>query len=71
MKSPSDKQIEFANAIANNLSIDFPQSSCDFNGFTYYQFIKKHAQEFYLGADENYIDDLYAICENDVWGEYY
>lgn len=71
MKTPSDKQIEFVDAIANRLEIDFPQSSHDFTARTYYQFINEHIQEFYLGADENYMDEFYDVCGNDVWTEHY
>lgn len=38
-KSPSDKQIELADAIANTLNIDFPLSSKDFTAKIYWEFI--------------------------------
>lgn len=44
--SPTEKQIEFAEAIASVLGIDFPQSSKDFTKQSYYHFIKNYYDEY-------------------------
>ena len=44
--SPTEKQIEFAEAIAKELVIDFPQSSKEFTKQIYFEFIKEHYEEF-------------------------
>lgn len=46
--SPTEKQIEFAEAIARVLGINFPQSSRDFTKWAYYHFIKNHYDEYRL-----------------------
>lgn len=72
MKSPSEKQISFVDAIAKTLGIDFPQCSSDFTARNYYYFIQRHIEEYnemvYVEPDEDY---LYAICANDIWCEHY
>ena len=50
--SPTDKQIEFADSIAEVLGIDFPQSSKDFNKFVYYKFIKDHYDDYMQFVDD-------------------
>lgn len=45
-KSPTDKQIAYADAIAEALKIDFPQSSKDFTRAKYRAFIAAHVEEF-------------------------
>lgn len=52
MHSPTDKQIEFAEAIADMLGIDFPQSSKEFTKQTYYEFIKEHYDNFMQVIDD-------------------
>ena len=44
-KSPSEKQIELAEAIANLLGLDFPMSSKDFTAAIYWKFIRDHIEE--------------------------
>ena len=46
-KSPTEKQIAFADAIAEYLNIDFPRSSRDFTRAKYSKFISEYAQEYY------------------------
>lgn len=43
---PTDKQIEFVEAITEALGIDFPQSSKEFTRRTYFEFIKDHYDKF-------------------------
>lgn len=43
--SPTEKQIEFAEVIATELGIDFPQSSKEFTRQIYWGFIKEHYDE--------------------------
>lgn len=45
-KSPTDKQIAYADAIARTLNIDFPQSSRDFTRAKYGVFISAHVDEY-------------------------
>lgn len=45
-KSPTDKQIAYADAIAKTLNIDFPQSSRDFTRAKYRAFISAHVDEY-------------------------
>lgn len=54
--SPTEKQIEFVEAITDVLGIDFPQSSEEFTKQIYCEFIKKHYDEFRLVMDD--IDDF-------------
>lgn len=49
--SPTEKQIEFVEAIARVLEIDFPQSSEEFTKQTYCEFIKRHYDEFRMAID--------------------
>ena len=46
MVSPTDKQIDFVEVIAEALGIDFPQSSKEFTKQIYCEFIKEHYDEF-------------------------
>jgi hypothetical protein len=46
MVSPTEKQIKFANTIAQDLGVDFPQSSKEFTKRTYRMFIKMHYDEW-------------------------
>lgn len=45
VKTPTDKQICLADAIAETLEIDFPQSSKDFTAGAYWKFINDHIDE--------------------------
>lgn len=49
--SPTEKQIEFAEAIARVLEVDFPQSSKQFTKQTYCEFIKSYYDEFRMVID--------------------
>ena len=42
IKSPSKKQIKFANAIAERLNLDFPKSDADFTAKRYFDFISEN-----------------------------
>ena len=71
--APTEKQIRYAEAIANELGLDFPTCSKDFTKYTYSKFISKYKKDY----DEIMINGVhdeeycYEICENDVWCEYY
>lgn len=70
---PTEKQIKFVGIICEKLDIEFPTCSKDFTKTNYTKFIEKNIVEFYKSTRNIYLDedDLYRICENDVWGEYY
>ena len=57
MASPTDKQIDFVEAITEVLGIDFPQSSKDFTKRTYRNFIDNHYIEFKRVMDDYSYDD--------------
>lgn len=60
-KSPTDKQIAYADAIAKTLNIDFPQSSRDFTRVKYRAFISAHVDEYkeqIQGDDPAYEDEM-------------
>ena len=69
MNSPTDKQIAFVDTIAYTLNIDFPTCAKDFTRKNYSNFIKKYIDDFasYKIDEEN----LYNVCDNDVWTEFY
>ena len=76
MKSPSEKQIKFADEIAKTLNIDFPKGSSDFNAYNYWNFINNHIKE-YREIKENpssymiTVGGIDAIFEDDqdlLWG---
>ena len=71
--SPTEKQIAYAEAIANVLGIDFPTSSKDFTKYTYSKFISKYKSAFdeIMTSGVHDKDYCYEICQNDVWCEYY
>lgn len=57
-QSPTEKQIAFADAIAEALELDFPQSSNDYSKGTYRDFISANVQEYYDWQRSNdYTDD--------------
>lgn len=73
MKSPSEKQIAYAEYLAAIFEVDFPSSSRDFTARTYHAFIEKYNKELRsirieALADEDY---CYDICQNDIWCEEY
>lgn len=43
---PTEKQIEFADVIADVLEIDFPTCSAEFTKWAYQQFISNHIHEY-------------------------
>lgn len=57
MTSPTEKQIDFVEAIAEVLGIDFPQSSKEFTKRTYRNFIDAHYIEFKRVMDDYSYDD--------------
>ena len=75
MKTPTDKQIAFVERICQQLHLDFPMSSKEFNRRCFSDFISNHIDEFKRAcADINEdVDFVYECvgCENDVWCEYY
>lgn len=72
LKSPSERQIDFAESICEALSLDFPTCSKEFTATSYYKFIDAHAQEFYEATSYQVIeDDLIDYVVNDVWTEHY
>ena len=60
--APTDKQIDFAEEIADVLGIDFPISSKDFTKQTYCEFIKEHYDEYRQVVEDandlNFEDEL-------------
>lgn len=73
MKSPTEKQIEYAEAIAKELEIDFPTCSKDFTRSNYFKFISKYKSAFDERMTSGVLDEEYCmeVCQNDVWCEYY
>lgn len=68
MKRPSDKQIIFADKIAEKLNLSFPRGDYDFTAKAYYDFISDHIQEY--KETFNFIPILED--ENDIfWGYEY
>ena len=61
-KSPSKRQIELADAIANTLNIDFPLSSQDFTAAVYWKFIndniKKARNYWNENESDEFLDDM-------------
>lgn len=55
IKSPTDRQIAYADVIAKTLNIDFPQSSRDFTRAKYKAFISAHVEEY---KEQIHFDDL-------------
>ncbi len=66
MKSPSEKQIKFADKIATALDLDFPRGDYDFNAQSYYNFIAKNIKE-YQEKCVNYIPIL-EDSDDVFWG---
>lgn len=76
VQSPTEKQIQFAEKIANTFNIDFPVSSYQYNKVAYGKFIKYYFErykEFIADSIDSVVDEDYLmdICENDVWCEHY
>lgn len=65
-KSPTDRQIAFAERIADVLDIDFPAGSPDFTQWTYYQFINAYIDEYKYVCAERAIDE-YAEDDMAWW----
>ena len=75
IKSPTERQVKFADAIAAALHINFPSCSAEYTRQQYFLFIKNHVDQFRAletsldpeGDDEYYCNYSYygAI---DVWG---
>lgn len=65
MKSPSTKQIEFADEIAYVLGIDFPRGDYDFTAQAYWEFIQTNIrkyEELLAAAEESRYDEWdYAL----------
>ena len=68
MKSPSQKQIKFANEIASTLNLDSPKESLDFTAQAYWIFISEHIEEYKSICkairDEQSLDD----SDDPYWG---
>jgi len=62
-KSPTKKQIKLAEDICNILNIDFPQSSLEFNRYTYWKFINTYMDEY----EEQIRDAIYYnYCDDEM-----
>lgn len=60
-KSPTDKQIAYAEDIAEYLNIDFPHSSADFTRAKYGRFIDEYSREYHRQLccdDPTYEDEM-------------
>ena len=73
MKSPIEKQIRLVDNMTHILNISFPNSSREFNRYTYSCWIVSHIDDYKdilsnTICDEDYIAE---ICINDVWCEEY
>ena len=54
-KTPTNKQIAYADKIAKALNMEFPQSSKDFTRAKYRAFISAHVDEY---KEQTYREDL-------------
>lgn len=71
-QSPTEKQIHLVEKITSVLEIDFPCCSAEFTKSIYRQFISAYLEDFKREVKGNkYSDELYALCENDIWCEFY
>ena len=72
MDAPTDKQIDFANAIANALGLDFPTGSPDFNKWVYWTFVSENIERYreLLRSDPAFEDDEMAWFDPFVEGGY-
>lgn len=61
MKSPSTKQIEFADEIAYVLGIDFPRGDYDFTAQAYWEFIQTNIRKY---------EELLAAAEKSRYDEW-
>jgi hypothetical protein len=71
--APTEKQIAYAEAIANELGIEFPTCSKDFTKYTYSKFISKYKKDYDEIMVNGILDEDYCmeICQNDIWCDYY
>ena len=70
MCTPTDKQIKFADKIADALKLDFPTGSPDFNKEAYWKFINNHIDEYLdLFSDTFYDDYDDEMAWYDPWAE--
>lgn len=67
IRSPSEKQIELADKIADILNIDFPKGSYEFTAYIYWKFINSHMQEYIEVMKNSKISDIY---DGDIWWGY-
>lgn len=71
-RAPSKKQIEFADAIAEALNLDFPTSSCEYTAQEYFFFIRDHVDAFMQLQNEISLPcDLNDNYEHDAWTEHF
>ena len=72
MKSPSEKQIKFADTIAEELGLDFPKGSDDFTAQRYYYFISQNIKEFKELHEKDcipiMIEGVFQDDEDIFWG---
>ena len=70
IKSPSKKQIKFANAIAERLNLDFPKSDADFTAKRYFDFISENIKNYNKAkqTDEELMAANFGDCGDDFWG---
>jgi len=65
IKPPTERQLRYANAIAEALELDFPQSSKDFTFDAYFAFISEHVAEYKRFCRDAWDDD--AGRDWDAW----
>jgi len=70
IRPPTERQIEFADAIAEALGINFPRGSWDYTFDAYSDFISAHVDKYYelmaeLGDGAEY--DAFALQEVGEW----
>lgn len=68
MKSPSEKQIKFADEIASKLNLDFPRGSYDFTAQRYYYFISQHIEEYKKISSKNCTFPFLEDEDDIFWG---
>ena len=70
IKSPSEKQIKFANAIAERLNLDFPKNNADFTAKRYFDFISENIKNYNKAkqTDEELRVGSLGDCSDDFWG---
>lgn len=68
MKSPSQKQIKFANEIASTLNLDSPRESLDFTAQAYWIFISEHIKEYKSFCKAIRDEQSLDVSDDPYWG---